>query len=260
MQKEAVSGQPCIATATPIDIEEALHSGWLELWYQPKIDVRTHAIVGAEALARIRHPEWGIVLPGYFVSDDGDPHSRALSQFVIQKVASDWQQYVVESGPIELSINLPIAFLRDFEMVKFLCEQMPSHPSFGGLIVEINGASVVRHLDLMKDVAQALRFRKIGLSVDDLGSEWPLLLQIRDFPFIELKVDRKFVTGCADDSLKRTMCRRILALADCYGARTVAEGVETRADYVTARDLGFDVVQGFLFARPMTARKLARRL
>ena len=80
------------------------------------------------------------------------------------------------------------------------------------------------------------------------------------FPFVELKVDRKFIAGCADDRLKRAVCRQILDLADGYGARTVAEGVETRPDFVAVRDMGFDLVQGFLFAKPATAKKFARTM
>jgi EAL domain-containing protein (putative c-di-GMP-specific phosphodiesterase class I) len=79
-------------------------------------------------------------------------------------------------------------------------------------------------------------------------------------PFVEIKVDRKFVTGCADDRLKRTVCRQILDLADGYGARTLAEGVETKADFIAVREMGFDLVQGFLFAKPMTAKKFARTM
>jgi EAL domain-containing protein (putative c-di-GMP-specific phosphodiesterase class I) len=100
----------------------------------------------------------------------------------------------------------------------------------------------------------------IGVSVDDLGVDWPLLMEIDDFPFVEIKVDQSFITGCADDRLKQTTCHRILELADSFGARTVAEGVETRADFLATREMGFDLIQGFFFAKPMEARKFARRV
>ncbi|HEU4476659.1 MAG TPA: EAL domain-containing protein, partial [Methyloceanibacter sp.] len=73
-----------------------------------------------------------------------------------------------------------------------------------------------------------------------------------------LKVDRRFVTGCAKDRLKQSICRRILDLAGSYGARTVAEGVETWADFLTVREMGFDLVQGFLFAKPVSAQKFVQ--
>jgi EAL domain-containing protein (putative c-di-GMP-specific phosphodiesterase class I) len=83
---------------------------------------------------------------------------------------------------------------------------------------------------------------------------------LREFPFVEIKVDGEFVSGCADDRLKKTMCRQIRELAENYGARTVAEGVDTRADFLALRELGFDMVQGCLLGEPMRVQKFARTM
>ena len=242
----------------PVDVAEAMSAGWLELWYQPKVDTRTVAVSGAEALIGMRHPTWGIVTPAYFIPDDGDPQFRALSEFIIDQAIHDWHDFVAQRGPIEIAINLPIAFLQDPESVRNLCRKMPDHPAFEGLMIEINGIEVIRNLALAQAVARQLRFHNVGISIDDLGAEWPSLMGLQDFPFVELKVDRKFVTGCADEPLKKTVCRRILDLADGYGIRTVAEGVETTADFLAVREMGFALAQGFLFAKPMGAKKFAR--
>jgi hypothetical protein len=122
----------------PIRVDEAVSSGWLELWYQPVIDTRSLALSSAEALIRIRHPTWGIVSPAYFIPGDGDPHFRALSDFVISRAIDDWRYFVSRHGGIEVAINLPVAFLQDSESVQNLCRQLPDHPAFEGLIVEIN--------------------------------------------------------------------------------------------------------------------------
>ena len=241
----------------PVDAAEALRQGWLELWYQPKIDTRSHIVREAEGLIRLRHPTWGVIPPAYFIASDGDPHLRGLSEFVIGRAIEDWRNFFFDRGAIELAINLPISFLQDIDAVESLCRQMPDHPGFGGMIVEINGSEAVRHLEPLKHVAKQLRFHNIAISIDDLGAEWPSFLGIDSFPFVEFKVDRKFVAGCANDRLKQSVCRQILDLADSYGARTVAEGVETRDDFIVVRDMGFDLVQGFLFAKPMTAKKFA---
>ena len=135
---------------------------------------------------------------------------------------------------------------------------MPAHPAFGGLLIEISSAEVSGDLDLLIDVAKQVRLHNIGVSIDDLGAEWPTLMELDAFPFIELKVDRQFVTGCADNRLKQSVCRRIIELAKGYGARTVAEGVETRADFLAAHEMGFDLVQGYLFGKPMGVKKFAR--
>ncbi len=242
----------------PIDVAEALCAGWLELWYQPKIDARTLSLSGAEALIRIRHPTWGVVPPAFFIPDDSDPHFRALTEFVIARAMEDWRDFVHQHGHVEIAINLPGSCLQDPELVANLGLQVPDHPAFEGLIIEVNGIEAIRNLELLKDVAKQLRFHKIAVSIDDLGAEWPSLIEIRDFPFVEIKVDKKFASGCAEDRLKRSICHRILDLADGYGSRTVAEGVESRADFLAVREMGFNLVQGFLFAKPMVAKKFAR--
>ena len=244
----------------PVDFAEALHANWLELWYQPKIEIRSLTLSGAEALIRMRHPTWGTVPPAYFIPDDGDPHFRALSEFVVARAVGDWRNFVTEHGHVEIAVNLPVTFFQDPMAIEHLARQMPNHPAFEGLIVEINGDELIRNLSLAKKAARQLQLHNIGVSIDDLGTEWPLLMELSDFPFVEIKVDRNFVAGCADDRLKQSTCRRILELADGFGARTVAEGVETRADFLMARELGFDLIQGFFFAKPMEANKFARRI
>jgi len=247
------------APAPLVDVGEALHSGWLELWYQPKIDPRTLALAGAEALIRMRHPTWGIVSPAEFIPQEGDPHFRALSEFVVERAMADWRYFVSHYTAVELAINLPMSILEDPGAVEILQRHLPDHPAFKGLIVEFTGSDVIRDLPLAKRIARELRFNNIGIAIDDLGTEWSALADGGDFPFIELKVDGKFVSGCSEDRLKRALCRIIVDLADRLGARSVAEGVETRADFLVCRDLGFDLVQGFLFGRPMPARKFARK-
>jgi len=244
----------------PVDVAEALEAGWLDLWYQAKIDAQTLLLSGAEALVRLRHPSWGVVPPAYFIPGESDPHFHALSDFVVARAMADWMFFATEYKPIRLAINLPVAVLEDPTSVDRLRLQLPDHPAFDGLIVEINGNDMKRHLGPAKDIARQLRFHNIGISIDDLGAEWPLLGELNDVPLVELKVDRAFVNGCANDRLKRAACRTILDLAKRLGASTVAEGVETREDFRVVQEMGFNLVQGFLFHKPMAARKFARTM
>lgn len=246
------------APSPAVDVAEALKAGWLEMWYQQKINVRTLVPSGAEALVRMRHPAWGVVPPAYFVSDDKDPHYRALSEFVIGRAIEDWHYLLEQQGPVDLSINLPVSFLRDRDAVRHMCLEMPEHPAFAGLILEINSAEVIANLDLVIDVARQVRLHNIAIAVDNVGAEWPSLMGLPNFPFVELKVDHQFVTGCADNRLKQTVCRRIVELAQDNGARAIAQGVETRADFLAAHGMGFDLVQGYLFSKPLGVKKFAR--
>ena len=249
--------RPIDATPSPvIHAAEALSAGWVELWYQPKFNTQTLELCSAEALIRLRHPNWGVIRPAYFLPDKDDPYLSVLSKLVIGRAVDDWRDFI-QHRAVEISTNLPIVFFKDSKSVASLCRQMPDHPAFEGLIIEVDAADVVSNLDLAKAAARQLRFSNIGTSIDGVGSEWPALLGLDDFPFVEIKVDRQFIAGCANDRLKQTVCRQILDLADGFGVRTVAEGVETRADFFTVREMGFDLVQGSLFAKPMTAQKFA---
>ena len=243
-----------------VDVAEALHANWLELWYQPKVDIRSLSICGAEALIRLRHPTWGIVQPAAFLPDEHDPHFLTLSDYVLGQVVKDWNFFLNDYGHVELAVNLPMSFFAHANAIERLTGQIPKHPSFQGAIVEINGPDLIDNMSVAQSAAETLRFHNIAVSINDLGTEWPPLLECDRFPFAEIKVDRSIVSGCADDRLKQVVCRRILEFADSVGARTVAVGVENRADFVTVRELGFDVVQGFFLAKPMEARKFVRRV
>jgi EAL domain-containing protein (putative c-di-GMP-specific phosphodiesterase class I) len=241
-----------------VDVAEALKADWLELWYQHKIGVRTLAPRGAEALVRLRHPTWGVVPPAYFIPDDRDPKFTALSEFVIRRALNDWHYFISQHGPVDIAINLPISFLEDSASIGMLCRMIPDHPAFGGLIIEVKSTEIIQNLNLALDVAKRLRFHNIAIAIDDLGVDWPSLMDIPSFPFVEIKVDREFITGCADNRLKQTVCRRILELAKRVGVRAVAKGVETRADLVAVHEMGFDLAQGYLFGKPANAKKFAR--
>ena len=256
--RDSISGLlPEALTEPLVDLSEAARAGWLELWYQPKIDARTIVMRGAEALLRVRHPIWGIIPPAYFIADDGDPRFPTVSETIISRVIEDWHYFFFALGHTELAINLPIDFLQSPTSIGCLRKKLPHHEAFEGLIVESNGTDIVRNLSRAKDIAKQLRFHKVAISVDDVGAEWSSFSGLREFPFVEIKIDRKFVAGCAVDRLKQSMCRRIMDLARSYGARTVAEGVEDWADFLTLREMGVDLVQGVLFARPMSPEKFA---
>lgn len=242
------------------EMAKALEAGWLELWYQPKIDSQRLDLRGAEALIRMRHPQLGIVQPAGFIPQMEERLLPALSQFVIAQAVADWRYFLAEQRPLDLSINLPVSFLDDPAAFEYLCRQLPDHPAFEGLILEVDGSEITRDLSVARDFAKQARLRKVAISIDRLGGEWTTLLQLRDFPFVEIKVEPELVAGCAHDRAKRTLCRHIVRAANQFGARTVAVGVENHADFLTARELGFDLIQGFLFAKPMGVQTFVRTI
>jgi EAL domain-containing protein (putative c-di-GMP-specific phosphodiesterase class I)/CheY-like chemotaxis protein len=246
--------------APPLDPSAPRRATRHELRYQPRIDTRGLALSGAEAIGGLRLGARASAQPGEFTPDGEDSGLVASALLVIARAVDDWRYFAARHGHVEIAVNLPAAFFHHPEAVDTLCRQMPDHPAFEGLIVEIDAADVIRDLELMKNVARRLRYRNIAVSIDRLGTEWPSLLGLHDLPFVELKVDPQFIAGCAGNRGRQATCRRILDLADAMGARTVADGVASRADFLAVREMGFHLAQGPLFARPMTAAELARAL
>jgi EAL domain-containing protein (putative c-di-GMP-specific phosphodiesterase class I) len=248
----------CVAALLPGEAPPLapLHSARHQLWYLPKIDARRLALSGAAAVNAPRHGAPENAQGGRLEPSDGDPVASAMP--VIARAIEDWRYFAARHGHIEIAINLPIAFFRHPDAADTLCRQMPDHPDFEGLIVEIGAAEVIRNLDLARTVARRLRHRNIAISIAELGMDWPSFLPLHDLPFVELKVDPQLVAGCADDRLQRAACRRVLDLADAIGARTVADGVAREADFLAVREMGFHQAQGPLFGKPMTAQEFAR--
>ena len=178
----------------------------------------------------MRHPAWGVVPPAYFIPDDKDPHFRGLSEFVIGRAIEDWRYLLESQGPVDLSINLPVSFFGNAAAVRDMCRAMPTHPAFAGLVIEIDSTEVIDHPDLAVDAARRLRLHNIALAIDTVGAEWPSLMGLRNFPFVELKVDHQFVTGCADDRLKQAVCRNRRTGQGPWRP-DVAQGIETRSTF-----------------------------
>lgn len=243
-----------------VDVDETLQNGWLELWYRPTIHARSLTPRGAEALIRVRHPTWGVVSPAYFVPSVNDPYFHALSQFVIMRAIGDQMRFTAENRPINISIGLPMPVLEDPQFLEYVFGKLPQGALRGGFLIEINCADAAGDFSLVRRAATQLAFHNVGITVADLGAEGAALIECRDFPVVEMKAARKFVGGCATDRLKRAVCAAIIDAARESGARSVADGVETHADYMAVRDMGFDLLQGSLFGKPMEVRKFGGAL
>jgi EAL domain-containing protein (putative c-di-GMP-specific phosphodiesterase class I)/CheY-like chemotaxis protein len=245
------------APSLPVDADEALGNKWLELWYQPKIDLHRMSLRAAEAQVRMRHPTWGIVAPDTFIQSENDPSFRGLSEFLIDRAMEDWVYFVGCRPPIELVIPLPINVFEDPEFVDRLCLRLPDHAALAKLTVEISSIDVSRDLALVKKAARRLETYNVALSIDDVMAEtsW---VDYGDFPIAELQVDQSFIHGCGNDRQKRAVCGKVVTIAERLGARTTAKGLDASADFHAVCDMGFDLGQGSLFAKAMNAHRFAR--
>src|SRR3954454_14271058 len=173
------------APTPAVQTAEAVSARRPELMYQPKMDARTLALSGAAAV----------------IAADRSSDGIAPSERVIARLADDWRSFHAQSGAVEIAVELPIACLRDPVSVATLCRQLPDQRAFEGLIIEIDAAAAVAELGLLKAIAKQLRFRNIAISIKNVRDEWLPLSKLNDFPFVELKIARELVAGCAHDRL-----------------------------------------------------------
>jgi EAL domain-containing protein (putative c-di-GMP-specific phosphodiesterase class I) len=240
-----------LAVRTGLSLETAMRNDWLEVWYQPKIEIGSRKVAGAEALVRLRHPEHGVVIPSRFLPPAGDPLYAALTDFILDKALADWRTFADGGMGGRLAINAPASVLQRPDFVTSHRKRLPTDPSFPGLIVEITEDEAIRDPRLAREIAVQLRLFNVHVSIDDFGSGYSSLSRFQEVPFKEIKLDRSYVRGAAEDESKREMCRVVADLARRFQITSVAEGVETRDDLGVLIDTGYDLVQGFFFARPM---------
>jgi EAL domain-containing protein (putative c-di-GMP-specific phosphodiesterase class I)/CheY-like chemotaxis protein len=243
-----------------VDLEEALENNWLELWYQPKIELPSLTVGGAEVLVRARHPLYGLVLPVSLLPAAGDPRYHPLTSAVIRRAMADWMQLAEGGNFLKLAVNVPTSVLHAPDFVNFVRKLLPRHPEFPGLIVEVTEDDVIRDPGYINEVAAQLKLYNISTSIDDFGSAYASLSRLLELPCAELKIDRQFVSGCGSDALKRALCQTVVDLAHRFDISVCAEGVDDAKDLRTLVEIGCDMAQGYIFAKPMPLESLIKSL
>jgi EAL domain-containing protein (putative c-di-GMP-specific phosphodiesterase class I) len=240
-----------------VELGEAIRNKWLELWYQPKINLKSSAICGAEALTRAKHPVYGTVLPANLLPPAGDPGYEPLTEFVIEQAMADWCRFAEQGLVVKLSINVPVSMICGPDFVALIRSSLPHSRDFCGLTVEVTEDELIRDCELTREVATQLKLYNVDISIDDFGSGYASLSRLNDLPFAELKIDRRFVADCASNPRKYGLCQSVVELAHRFGAMVCAEGVESAQDLRALMAMNCDQAQGFFFARPMTAVRFA---
>jgi EAL domain-containing protein (putative c-di-GMP-specific phosphodiesterase class I)/FixJ family two-component response regulator len=240
-----------------VQARDALRNNWLELWYQPKIDLKSLSVRGAEALLRARHPDHGIVYPQDLLPPVGDPDYHPLSAFVLKRAMADWRRFADQPLPLKLAVNMPASVLLAPDFVDLVRQHLPATADFPGLMIEVTEDEVIREPELIREIATQLKLYDVWISIDDFGSGYASLSRLKDLPFTEVKIDRSFVDNCASNQLKHGLCQTIVDLAHRFGASVCAEGVETEQDLRSLINMGCNAAQGFLFAKAMPPDQLA---
>ena len=243
-----------------IDPDEALRKCWLRLWYQAKIDLKTMTVCGAEALLRARHPDYGIVSPANFLPASRSGLYQPLTKFVVLQAMADWDIFAEQGQLLKLSINIPLSTLHSPAIVELIRNSLPKKPHFPGLIIEVTEGDMLHDPAGLREVATQLKLYNVVLSIDNFGGAHSPLTRLRDLPCVELKLDRSYVSGCATDGAKQSVCAAAIELAHGFGLTVCAKGVENVQDLRTLIELGCHSAQGFLFSKPMDSLSFIKML
>jgi EAL domain-containing protein (putative c-di-GMP-specific phosphodiesterase class I) len=236
---------------SPVGLDEALRETWLELWYQPKIDIRKRCLAGAEALARIRHPSQGVLLPASFLPGVDDDTLARLTEHALLSALRDWEKFDAAGFNLRLSINVPVNLLERVPVSTIINENKPKAEYWPGLIVEVTEDQIVRDIKKSQEIARELKMSGISVAIDDFGAGYSSFSSLREISFVELKINYGFVKNCAVDASNAAICQTAIDLAHRFGSAAVAEGIESMADLQAMQIMGCDFAQGHLLARPM---------
>jgi EAL domain-containing protein (putative c-di-GMP-specific phosphodiesterase class I)/FixJ family two-component response regulator len=237
---------------TRSDLQNALDRHEFILAYQPKIQCKSGATAGFEALVRWKHPDRGIVMPDSFIpAMENTGLIDALTGQIFEQSLEWFSQSFSQSNP-KLSLNISAKSLVDIQMadnLSALCRRYQIDTEC--IVLELTETSAMVDPILSLDVLTRLRMKGFQLSIDDFGTGFSSMIQLVRLPFSEIKVDKSFVMQAPHSSESRSVIKSIVELGHSLGLLVTAEGVENLKTLDYLNSLGCDLAQGYFIARPM---------
>ncbi|MGA9060289.1 MAG: EAL domain-containing protein [Terracidiphilus sp.] len=241
-------------------IRQALAARQFVLHYQPKVNMRTGKVVGAEALIRWQHPERGLLPPGMFLPVIEDhPLAVELGEWVIESALTQMESWRAEGFDLPISVNVSAFELQQPDFADRLRAQLAAHPQVKPSSLELE----VVETSAMQDVVRASQVlaicREIGVSIglDDFGTGYSSLTYLKRLPANVLKIDQSFVRDMLEEPENLTIIEGVMGLATAFHRQVIAEGVETAEHGLMLLQMGCDLAQGYSVAMPMPACDLA---
>jgi diguanylate cyclase (GGDEF)-like protein len=235
-------------------LRHALDAGQLVCHYQPKADLSTGRVVGAEALVRWEHPERGMLAPDTFLPlAEQTGLMRPLTTIVLGHALAACRSWREQGqSHLTVAVNLSVSSLVDADLPAQVSGLLRTHhlPA-SALELEITESVLMADPDRAKETVDRLRALGVAVSVDDYGTGYSSLAYLRRLALDELKLDRTFVSGLGHDDRDVAIVRSTIELAHALGLRLVAEGVETADDWHVLARLGCDLAQGYYLSRPV---------
>jgi diguanylate cyclase (GGDEF)-like protein len=246
-------------------LRRALERNEFLLHYQQRVDLRSGTLLGAEALVRWMHPEWGLVRPARFIALAEETGLIVpLGEWVLREACRQNRAWIEQGlNPGFVSVNLSTRQFRQEGLVRTasrILEETGLDPQL--LEMEITESMVMHNVAAAVATLQGLKSLGVGLSVDDFGTGYSSLAYLKDLPIDALKIDRSFVRdiGTGDNAQDGVLAAAIVNLGHSLHLKVVAEGVETDSQVRFLKRHRCDEVQGFFYSEPVTPEAYARSL
>ena len=241
------------------DLRRAVHNGELELVYQPKIHAPSGQVTGAEALLRWHHPQRGTISPAVFIPiAERFGLISAIGNWVIDEACRQARVWRDAGLRMRVAINISMHQLRRADLADTIAAALKRERiEPDRLTCEITESVAMDDPEGTMAMFQRLSAVGVNLSIDDFGTGYSSLAYLRKLPARELKIDRSFVLDLEASGDARAVVDAVIRLAHALSLKVVAEGVETEGQSKILRELGCDQLQGYLFARPMSAAALS---
>jgi EAL domain-containing protein (putative c-di-GMP-specific phosphodiesterase class I)/CheY-like chemotaxis protein len=246
-----------VAPATQLDLGEALAHDKLELWYEPKVDLRTKVFAGAEAVMRYRDHSTEQVRAIDRTMQQADRLARhELTKHFLAAVLNDCDELDRTGFSLRATLNVSFDALTRLDIAAIARQNRPRSDKWPGLILGVSEDEVIEDLQLAHEVATQLRIYDITLAINNFGAGFSSFERLRELPFSELTLHPGFAGGCAQDERSAGICKAAIDLAHRFGAAAVATGLEQDEDLRVLQNMGCDAAQGPLFGLPMPKPKL----
>jgi diguanylate cyclase (GGDEF)-like protein/PAS domain S-box-containing protein len=237
-------------------ILQGLEGGEFELYYQPKLELSSSKVVGAEALIRWNHPERGLLNPADFLPIiDNSDLEIVLGKWVMSAALSQLQEWEQAGLVTEISINISARHLQSPDFVAELRRKLDQYPKLarGSLQIEVLETAALEDMGQSFEIIRACREMGVSFALDDFGTGYSSLVYLRKLGADTLKIDQSFVQNMASNEGDRAIVQGVIALAKTFNRQTVAEGIEDPKLIKTLADMGCGLGQGYGIAYPMPA-------
>ena len=258
-----------------IDLTHALRAGWVDFWYQPKIDLERRNVVGVEMFVRAKHPFHGILSGGVLLAGADERALGQLTMFALRSALQASRTFAEVGAHIPVTVNVSASAVEP-QFLAALLAQGPQHKDWSGLILDVPKHELLGEHLRLGGITKDLAAMRIRLAADDFCGNLRRLMRstnpealfdemevlsghltkLKALSIAEIKLDREMIAGSSEDKTRGMLCSLVVDLIHQLDAKAVAVGVERQADVALLQEIGCDIAQGHAFTPPRALDEL----